>query len=71
MVFLYEGVYLQKVDWFFYARENLSPASLARVGSRRALFNTSLIRSSSITEEKNLTTNLQTLKGEKISLARA
>ena len=38
MIFLCEGVYLQKVDWSFYARENLSPASLARAEARRALF---------------------------------
>ena len=35
------------------------------------VYSTSFIRSSCITEEKHLTTNLQTIKGEKMSPARA
>ena len=53
--------------------QELGELSSRRVFSENELsiYSTSLIRSSCITEEKILTTNLQTIKGERISLARA
>ena len=69
-----------KLDCFLYAPEKISLARAAEflweessVNSKWApkVYSTSFIRSSCITEEKHLTTNLQTIKGEKISPARA
>ena len=63
-----------KLDCFLYAPEKISlSVSQSSVNSKWApkVCSTSFIRSSCIAEEKHLTTNLQTLKGEKMSLARA
>ena len=76
----YKKEFTCKLDCFLYAPEKISLARASEflweessVNSKWApkVYSTSFIRSSCITEEKHLTTNLQTLKAEKMSPARA